>query len=111
MPKPTPRILTFKGESLPLTEWARRTGLHRETIRSRIDHQGWTVERALGKGVEDRQQLLANLELPVVARLGRWFLFSHAEMIFSNCANFNAFSGLVTSSLAKYRPFCGNETP
>lgn len=47
MPNPAPRILTHQGESLTLTEWARRKGLHPETIRSRIDVLGYTVADAI----------------------------------------------------------------
>ena len=47
MPDPTPRTLTHNGLTLTLTQWAERTGLNPETIRSRIDQQKWTVARAL----------------------------------------------------------------
>lgn len=40
------RLLTWKGETLPTSAWARRTGLARRTIRERL-RAGWTVERAL----------------------------------------------------------------
>lgn len=46
MPHP-PRTLTHGGESLTLNEWAARLGIHAETIRCRVDHLGWPVERAL----------------------------------------------------------------
>jgi hypothetical protein len=46
MPNP-PRKITHDGKSLTLKEWAAITGLHPETIRSRIDHQGYTPAEAL----------------------------------------------------------------
>lgn len=53
MPTP-PRRLTHNGETLTLKEWAARTGIGVETIRSRLDHQGWTAERALGVPADQR---------------------------------------------------------
>jgi integrase len=47
MPNPTPRILTHNGESLPLREWARRKGIHAETLRCRIDVLGYSVADAI----------------------------------------------------------------
>jgi hypothetical protein len=40
------RKLTHAGETLTITEWARRTGLSQSGIARRLD-AGWTVERAL----------------------------------------------------------------
>lgn len=40
------KLLTFKGESLPIAEWARRTGINRATIQDRL-YNGWTIEEAL----------------------------------------------------------------
>lgn len=40
------RLLTFHGETLPLSAWAERLGCRRELIRDRLA-MGWTVERAL----------------------------------------------------------------
>lgn len=53
-------VLTFRGVQRTLTEWSEVTGLHRETIRSRVDTLGWTVERALTEGVEP--EILARLD-------------------------------------------------
>lgn len=39
-------VLTFKGESFPISVWAEKTGLDRSTIRERIK-SGWPVEQAL----------------------------------------------------------------
>lgn len=41
------RLLTFNGETHSMTQWAKLTGLKRETIRDRIDKSGWSVEEAL----------------------------------------------------------------
>ncbi len=46
MPHPA-RTLTHDGLILTLQQWARKKGLKAETIRSRLDHQGWDVARAL----------------------------------------------------------------
>lgn len=40
------KLLTLKGESLPIAEWARRTGINRATIQDRL-YAGWSVEEAL----------------------------------------------------------------
>ena len=41
------RLLTFNGETLPLPEWAERTGLDGHTISHRIHRGKWSIERAL----------------------------------------------------------------
>lgn len=46
MPMP-PRVITARGETRTLNEWAKLTGIPAETIRSRIDHQGYAVEDAV----------------------------------------------------------------
>jgi hypothetical protein len=40
------RLLTFQGETLMMSEWARRLGLPGGALRSRLN-KGWSVERAL----------------------------------------------------------------
>lgn len=40
------RPITFAGETLPLIQWAQRTGITARTIGDRLD-RGWPVERAL----------------------------------------------------------------
>lgn len=40
--------VTYRGETLLLAEWARRTGLRAATIRNRLLILGWTVGQALG---------------------------------------------------------------
>jgi hypothetical protein len=40
-------MLTFRGETLPLSVWAARLGVERHAVRHRIVNEGWGVERAL----------------------------------------------------------------
>lgn len=40
------RRITFEGVTLPLVEWAERTGLRRETIADRLN-RGWSVAQTL----------------------------------------------------------------
>src|SRR5262245_43373017 len=53
MPNP-PRILTYQGKSLPLTEWAPRVGLAPGTLRARIDALGYSVAVALTRPADPR---------------------------------------------------------
>lgn len=46
--------LTFRGETLTLTQWATRLGVNRETLRSRLA-LGWAVEKAFTKPVALRR--------------------------------------------------------
>lgn len=39
-------LITFGNETLPLSQWAQRTGINAHTIKTRLN-QGWSVERAL----------------------------------------------------------------
>lgn len=41
------RLLSHNGETLSVGKWARKTGIQRKTITSRIDRLGWSVGRAL----------------------------------------------------------------
>jgi hypothetical protein len=41
------RVLTFRGESKPLIEWAEVQGIAAHTLHARITRLGWSVERAL----------------------------------------------------------------
>lgn len=41
------RKLTFNGETLTVFQWARKTGISRPTISSRVNILGWTTEMAL----------------------------------------------------------------
>lgn len=40
-------LLTYKGETKPLSEWAEQIGINRRTLRSRIAISLWSVEKAL----------------------------------------------------------------
>lgn len=44
---PRNRLLTLDGATFCLAEWAERTGIASNTIRRRIDHARWSVEKAL----------------------------------------------------------------
>lgn len=45
------RLLTFRGITKNLSEWADELGIHRTTVRQRIVFRGWSVERALTQPV------------------------------------------------------------
>ena len=47
MNRRTTHYLTYNGETLSITEWARITGIPRKTISQRINNYHWTVEKAL----------------------------------------------------------------
>ena len=40
------RLLTLNGETMTVTEWSRKVGIHNRTIRARLA-RGWTVQDAL----------------------------------------------------------------
>lgn len=40
------KYMTFKGETLTVTQWARRLGVQRQVLRKRL-LRGWTVEQTL----------------------------------------------------------------
>lgn len=50
--KTNTRYLTYKGETKPLGTWARLKGMSRNTLRSRLDFLGWSVEKALETPVQ-----------------------------------------------------------
>ena len=45
--KRTNRLLTLNGVTKTLIEWSEITGINRQTIKSRIDRSGWSIEQAL----------------------------------------------------------------
>jgi len=47
----TNRVLSYKGQSKTLSEWAEEVGIKRGTISQRVDAYGWSVEKALSTGV------------------------------------------------------------
>ena len=51
------RPITFRGKTLTLTEWSRRTGIPFTTLWARIERDGWSVERALTTPVRARHGL------------------------------------------------------
>lgn len=51
----TTLTLTHKGETLPLKEWAERTGIPYNTLRFRL-RRGWSILRALTEPVQQRRK-------------------------------------------------------
>ena len=51
--------MTFGDESMPLSAWAEKLGVHRELIKDRL-LSGWTVERALTTPVIKNRSRLAD---------------------------------------------------
>lgn len=48
----TSRYLTFKGETLSLSEWSRKLGISRQSLWKRLD-RNWSLEKALS----DREEM------------------------------------------------------
>jgi hypothetical protein len=40
-------MLTFNGKTMTVAEWARETGINDGTLRARLFHMGWSIEKAL----------------------------------------------------------------
>jgi hypothetical protein len=49
------RFLTYKGETMPLADWARRLGCDHRTLHKRIDH-GWSVDDVIGRPIRRRRR-------------------------------------------------------
>lgn len=49
--------ITYNGETACITEWARRKGMRRETLRKRID-SGWPIEDAINLPVGQKPYLV-----------------------------------------------------
>jgi hypothetical protein len=47
-------LYEWRGESLTLPEWARRTGINYGALQSRVDRLGWSIERALTTPIRPR---------------------------------------------------------
>jgi integrase len=47
-------MLTHEGVTLSLQEWAKKKNLNPETLRSRLDHQGWDIARALSTRSQEK---------------------------------------------------------
>ena len=45
-------FLTFRGETLTISQWSARYGINKNTLWSRIGKYGWSVERALTEEVK-----------------------------------------------------------
>lgn len=48
-------LVTYKGETLPLVQWAEKAGIRYSTLRSRIFIYGWSVEKAIETPVRERR--------------------------------------------------------
>jgi hypothetical protein len=48
------RLITYKGETLPLYVWAKRLGMKKTTLYSRIA-AGWSIEKAMSKKLQRRE--------------------------------------------------------
>lgn len=55
--KQNTRLLTFRGETKCMAEWAEITGIPSPNIQVRIDRCGWNIERALTEPPKKRKQL------------------------------------------------------
>ena len=44
--------ITYNGETLTIAEWAKKCGIDRNTLHSRLTRYGWTVERALSEVIK-----------------------------------------------------------
>ncbi len=45
--KLTVKLLTYKGQTLSVADWAKKLGLKPNTIRGRLNRLGWSVEKTL----------------------------------------------------------------
>lgn len=62
------RLLTYRGETKSMIEWAESSGLDYHAVASRINRYGWAVDRAL--------------ETPVIPRpWNKWIKLSEANMV------------------------------
>ena len=52
--RPSRGPIQWRGETLPVAEWARRTGIPATAIHARLTRHGWSVERALTMPVRHR---------------------------------------------------------
>jgi len=46
-PRKTSRMLTHRGRTQPMADWAREMQMNYKTLKNRINNLGWSVERAL----------------------------------------------------------------
>ena len=52
------RLITFRGETKLLTQWAKDLGIGFSTLRSRIEQRGWSVEKAFTTPVKPQKRLI-----------------------------------------------------
>lgn len=50
------RLITFQGQTMNIGDWAKETGINRQTIQMRIDHRGWSIHDALTKPPQRRKK-------------------------------------------------------
>ncbi len=41
------KMYTYNGKTMSIAQWAEATGIHKATLKSRIDHLGWTFKQAI----------------------------------------------------------------
>ena len=56
--KTSAKLITFNGETRNLADWAEITGIHVNTISTRIDDMGWSPEKAFSEPVNQHNQKL-----------------------------------------------------
>lgn len=61
-------LLTMDGETMCVSEWSRKTGIHQDTIRWRIS-RGWTVEDALTIPTRKLVTLRDDLQVPSTTKI------------------------------------------
>jgi hypothetical protein len=64
------KMLTYKGETLTMAEWSRRTGLSADALRGRI-RKGWSVERALTESRDEARVRARTIQEFQSVRSGR----------------------------------------
>lgn len=62
------RMLTYKGETLSVSEWARRTGLKNKTIYMRLN-AGWSVKKTLEKALQNHKTGLSTNDCELKDRM------------------------------------------
>lgn len=50
------RVYEYQGETMCLADWAKRLGISKNTIRSRIDDQGMSFEQAVQTPLQKRSR-------------------------------------------------------
>lgn len=55
------RQIEYNGETHTLTEWAKITGINKQTLQMRLDNMGWSIERALTTTTEKKPYKKSNM--------------------------------------------------